>query len=144
MRTGRKSMSLIKTEGLEEQEKRCREFGQLMGLVFILAGGYFLWHFNPSSLYFFGISLVFLLGAIFMPLSLGPLERAWMAFAEKLSVVMTYVIVTLTFIVAITPMGLLLKVLRKDLLGLALEPEKRSYWEPVPDDSPGTRPFSPF
>ncbi len=137
-------MSSIKLTESEQVEKRCREFGQLMGLVFILAGGYLLWDADPSSLYFFSISFVFLIAAIWMPLALGPLERAWMAFAEKLSVVMTYVIVTLTFFLAITPMGFLLKLLRKDLLGLALEPEKSSYWVPVPEDGPGTRPFSPF
>jgi hypothetical protein len=135
-------MNLI--ENSQSDLKRNRDFGLLMALVFSILGGALLWKGSANCLYLFALASVFLLAAIYVPLGLSPLEKAWMKFAEKLSVVMTYFLVTLSFFVAIVPMSILLRLLGKDLLGLALEPEKGSYWEPVEVDGPGTRPYTPY
>ena len=132
-------MSLIKSDF-----ERSKEFGQLMSLVALIIGALYLRKSDPSCLYPFSVSLVLLLASTFVPLALLPLERAWMAFAEKLSTLMTLLAVMLTYVLAIIPIGLLLKLFRKDLLGLRIERDRASYWEHVEAEGPGSRHFSPF
>ena len=67
-----------------------------------------------------------------------------MAFARVLGVVMTTVILTLTYFLAITPMGLLVRALGKDLLGMRGDPTVESYWVPVEPDGPASRPDKPY
>ena len=128
----------------EDPRKQSREFGLLMTLVLCIVSGVLIWKRNPSVLYPLSVALVLLGFSVFAPLALHPFERAWMKFAEKLSVVMTFIMVTFIFVFAIIPMGLLLKVLRKDLLSLTLEPDRESYWEPVEVDGPSVRYYSPY
>ena len=40
--------------------------------------------------------------------------------------------------------GLFLRLLGKDLLGLRLDPDRASYWDPVEEDGPATRPDKPY
>ena len=137
-------MNMSSTKDEAARLKQVRDFGLLMTLVFTLITGALLWKGRSTSVYPLSVAGVFLLFSIFAPMALSPLERAWMAFAEKLSVVMTFLIVSIIFVFAVTPMGLFLKLLRKDLLSLRIEPERDSYWEPVEVDGPGTRYYTPY
>ena len=138
-------MSLInRPETIEERRKKVREFGLLMALVFGVLGAMLLWKSRPATPYVLAVTAFFGLSAILAPAILDPLERVWMKFAEKLSVVMTYVIVTLTFYLAITPIAVLLRLLGKDSLGKHFDRSKDTYWIPVEENGPGTRPYAPY
>jgi hypothetical protein len=67
-----------------------------------------------------------------------------MALSRALSVVMTYVILTLMFFLVITPIGLALRLVRKDLLQMRLDRKKVSYWVAVDTDGPCSRPDKPY
>lgn len=90
------------------------------------------------------LAAAFLLLGTLMPGSLRYVEKLWMAFGERLSVVMTFVIMSALFYLVITPTGLLLRILGKDLLFRKIDRDCQSYWTPVEPDGPGTRPYSPF
>jgi hypothetical protein len=67
-----------------------------------------------------------------------------MKIARALGVVMTTIILTLTFFLVMTPMGLLLRLMGKDLLGMRGDPAIASYWTPVEEDGPCSRPDKPY
>jgi len=67
-----------------------------------------------------------------------------MAIARVLQTVMTALILTLTFFLVMTPIGLLVRLTGKDLLGLKGDPEIESYWVPVEHDGPASRPDKPY
>ena len=137
-------MSLIKPETPEERRRVIRNFGLLMSLVFGLLSAALLWKSRPAAPYCLALTAFFGLSALLAPGVLAPLERIWMKFAEKLSVVMTYVIVTLTFYLAVTPLALMFRLFGKDSLGKKFDRKLGSYWIPVEENGPGTRPYLPY
>lgn len=128
-----------------KSEKELREFGLVMTTACVVFGGVFLWRgAELAPLILFVLGILFLVPAIFAPERLRTAEIWWMRFAARLSAVMTVVIVTLTFFLAVTPLAILLRLMRKDLLSLRIAPEAETYWVPVEEDGPGTRPFKPY
>ena len=67
-----------------------------------------------------------------------------MKVAELLGAVMTRVVLTIGFVLAVVPVGLIMRLRRKNLLGLIFDEEASSYWEPVEADGPATRPDKPY
>ncbi len=124
--------------------KVLKDFGVVMACVFAILGALMLWRGRFLGPYFAGIALCFSLLAYFAPQLLNRVEVLWLKFGEKISVVVTFIILTLTFYCAVTPIGLLLRLMGKDLLKLKLDKNAASYWLPVPADAPGSRPFKPY
>ena len=121
-----------------------RKFGFVMTGAFALFGAVAAWRGRAAGPYLLGLAVLFLLPALISPRVLAPVERAWMKLAEAIGSVMTVVILTLAFIVVFTPMGILLRLLGKDLLGLKPDRKLPTYWTPVEADGPATRPDKPF
>jgi len=96
------------------------------------------------SVLFWSISAVFFLAGALLPIVLSPLEWVWMKLALVLNYVMTRVLLSLVYILGITPMGLIFKGLRKDLLDRRFDPNAPSYWIPPEEDGPWTRPDKPY
>lgn len=128
----------------EQSPEKLREFGLVMCLALMILSAVLIWKGRPTSLATIGLGALFLLGGLFAPRALAPIERIWMKFAEKLSIVVTYVIVTFTFFLVVTPIGLIMRMVGKDLLSLRFDSTKTSYWEPVEPDGPGSRPYLPY
>jgi hypothetical protein len=89
-------------------------------------------------------ALFFLRSGLAWPRALAPVERAWMALSRVLSMVMTYVILTIMFFLVITPIGLMLRLAGKDLLQVRADKKKDSYWVAVDPDGPCSRPDKPY
>jgi len=122
--------------------KRLRDFGLVMGCAFALISVVLAWKGRPTVTYTLAASLFFVSSAYLAPAILSPLERAWMWFGEKMSIVMTFVLMTLTFFIVMTPIALLLRLIRKDILDLKLDKAAKSYWKKPEADS--YRPFLPY
>ncbi len=132
----------VATPGKSARE--LRKFGVVMAAPLTILGGLALWRGRPWGPWALGLAGLFLLLALLLPRALAPIEKGWMAFAKVLGVVMTYVILTLTYYLVITPVGLALRALGKDLLGLKPAPDGGSFWAPVDPDGPCGRPFRPY
>lgn len=91
-----------------------------------------------------GISCFFLLAGVVAPRALAPVERAWLWLGESIGKVVTPIILILAYMLVITPMGILVRLLGKDLLDLRIDRSSQSYWREVEKDGPGTRPFLPY
>ncbi len=121
-----------------------REFAFVVGTIFAIIGGLMLWRHKEHGFYLVAGAGVLLFFGLVAPRLLAPVEWAWMKLAHVLSIVMTFVIVTLTFYLVVTPIGLFLRLTKKDLLGKAFDKSKETYWIPVEVNGPGTRPFTPY
>ena len=57
---------------------------------------------------------------------------------------LTAVLLTVFFFLIVTPIGLIMRVLRGDPMGRKFDREKGSYWVTIPEDGPWSRPEKPF
>lgn len=128
----------------QSESQRLRKFGIVMAVAFGILGALLLWRGREWAEYLLYVGGAFLLVGLVAPKVLGPIERVWMKFAHLLGTVMTTIILTLTFFVVITPMGILLRLMGKDLLGMRGDPSIESYWVPVEEDGPCSRPDKPY
>jgi len=110
------------------ENKELRKFGIMMGIAFLaLTGIIYFKHKNiflPTTVIsgaFFAVGIVF-------PIVLKPLYIAWMKFAFILGWINTRLILIVLFFLVITPIGLLLKLLGKDLLDRKIDKKSPSYW----------------
>ncbi|MCF7809682.1 hypothetical protein K9N50_01700 [bacterium] len=124
--------------------KELRKFGLVMTVPLAIIGGLLFWREKPAAPYFIGLATFFLITGLAVPIVLLPIEKAWMALAKVLSIVVTYFLLTVTFFVMITPMALLLKLIRKDLLSLKFTSNPGTYWVKVDPDGPASRIDKPY
>lgn len=115
-----------------------------MALALLIISGILFWKARSNGFYTALGAFAFLALAYRAPIVLDVPERWWMKFAEKLSVVTTFLLVALSFFLLITPMAALMRALGKDLLALKLEKDAESYWRQVEEEGPGTRPYLPY
>lgn len=102
-------------------------FGVLFFIVFLLIA---LWPIlNGGNLRIWSL----LIGTIFLVLGLldskilNPFKRIWIKFGELLGKVIAPLVLSIIYFIVITPIGLLLRIFGKDLLGTKLL-DKKSYW----------------
>jgi len=128
----------------KKNKKELRKFGIVMTIPLGIIGGILFWRGQSAANYFLIIAALFLISGLLLPKTLSPIERIWMKIAEIISMVMTRVILILTFYLVITPVGLLLRLMGKDLLQMKFEPDRESYWENVEEGGPCSRPDKPY
>lgn len=121
-----------------------RTFGLVMAVALGVLGGLLLWKARPAGPYLLAAATVFAALALTLPRVLAPVERVWMAFARVLSTVMTYVVLTLTWVLLVTPIALGMRLAGKDFLALRRRRGQSTWWVPVEPDGPCSRPDKPF
>ncbi|MFM1770633.1 MAG: hypothetical protein RJA22_3162 [Verrucomicrobiota bacterium] len=107
-----------------------RRFGLLVGAVLAALGAWLWRRGHPAGPWLAvpGLALMGLGGVA--PGWLRGVYRAWMALALALGLVMSTVLLTLFFLLVITPLGLGARLLGRDYLRRRLDPGARSYWLP--------------
>ena len=127
-----------------KQIRKQRKFGLTMAGAFavmallLCLGNKPLWPFAA------GFSGSFLFITFLFPGILGPLEKYWMKLAAIMGFVMTNILLTLVFFIAVVPTGLIIRLLGKDPLRIRSRKETVSYWLNVDDDGPCGRPDKPY
>ena len=122
-----------------------RRFGLVVGAAFIAVGVLAWWRGHPTTLRVaggVGASLVFL--GLVLPSLLEPVYRAWMLLAHLLSKVTTPIFMGATYLLVVTPVGLLKRAFGGNAMRRPAEVDG-SYWRPRPDAPRGPasmeRPF---
>jgi hypothetical protein len=82
----------------------------------------------------------FLAAAFLQPQLLRPLNRMWFRLGLLLHHVTNPLIMGAVFYLVVTPIGLLMRALKKDLLRLKLDPAAKSYW--IVREPPAPKPQS--
>ena len=104
-----------------------RNFGIVFFVVFLLIALYPIIKQNEIRLWSLIISLSFLVLGILNSKLLSPLNRLWFKFGLFLGKIISPIIMGIIFFFVVTPIGLLMRLLKKDLLSLKFNNEK-SYW----------------
>jgi hypothetical protein len=128
-------MGLIKeirdqSKALPQQVRDLEKFAVVISSVLLLIAVLLFW-FGRSpgrTLWFTGAAILIIVAALFAPILLRPLHKAWMILSFFLGGVMSRLILSLLFYLILTPVGLLLRLFGKDLLHLRRNPRAQSYW----------------
>jgi hypothetical protein len=124
--------------------RELRKFGITMAVALLVFGLFFLWRDKAAWSPLLQLSGVFLVVALIIPKALAPIEWAWMKLAFVLGTVVTYILLSLTFFLIITPLGLVMRIFGKDSLALKPDPNRKSFWIEVKADGPASRPDKPY
>lgn len=90
---------------------------------------------RPWALFISGMILCV---AMVRPVVLAPANKLWMKFGLLLHRVTSPIILGCMFFVVLTPVALVMRASKKDLLGLRPEPEKETYWVERADEVPSS------
>ena len=104
-----------------------RNFGILFFIVFLIYALWPLLNNNHLKLWSLITAIVFLLLGFFIPKSLEPLNKTWIKFGELLGRVISPIVMAIIFFGIVTPTGLLMRLMGKDLLKLKFS-KNSSYW----------------
>lgn len=101
---------------IKPDRKDLRKFGITIAIVLGLLGSLALYKGSGKYLGFWGIGGLFLVLGLLLPELLKPIHKAWMALALILGWINTHIILGLIFFLIFTPIGLILRLMGKDLL----------------------------
>lgn len=109
-----------------------RRFGLAVGGVFLAIGAVVVWRsgwtLGPAATVLGGLGGALMALGLVAPPLLRPVYLGWMGLAFVLGFVMTRVILTVVFVGLVIPIGLVLRLVGKDLLDRRLDRGAASYW----------------
>ena len=115
-------------KNIKTGKKDIRSFGVTFAIIFLTIAGFLYYQEKDSFQLFIYLAGSFSGLGFILPIVLKPFYMVWMIFAAILGWFMTKMILSLLFSIIITPIGLFLKILGKDLLDLKEQKNKKSYW----------------
>lgn len=121
-----------------------RKFGFAFTGGLTLLGSLLLWRGKAAGPYVLGVAAVVLTLALVAPAALRPLEKLLSTLFRWITAALTFVILVVTYYLVVTPMGIIMRLLGKDPLHLQREPNRPSFWVPVEEDGPASRPDKPY
>jgi hypothetical protein len=107
--------------------KQERQFGFLFAAVFVIVAFWPLWPLRAPNPYWLGGAAAWVVAALVYPRLLAPLYKGWMKFGHVLGWINARIILGLVFFVMVTPIGLIMRLLGKDLLRMRAK-KSDSYW----------------
>ena len=116
-------------KNIKSGKKELREFGLTMGAVLVILGGVALWRGRPTYPYLIGWGVLFAAAGLARPEILKPIQKAWMAFGVILGFVMSRVVLAILFYAVMTPIGLVTKIFKMDILDRRIDKKAATYWK---------------
>ena len=104
-----------------------RSFGIVFFTVFLIIGLYPIFTAGEIRVWSLVISIIFLYLALINSKILTPFNKVWFIFGIFLGKIISPIIMGIIFFLVVTPTGLLMRLIKKDLLGLKFNKEK-TYW----------------
>jgi predicted membrane metal-binding protein len=104
-----------------------KSFGIVFFLVFFLIGIYPLLNSNDLRFWSLFLSLIFLILGLMNSKILTPLNRIWFKFGMLLGTIVSPIVMGVIFFFIVTPIGVIMKIIGKDLLNLRYS-DKNTYW----------------
>jgi hypothetical protein len=117
-----------------------RSFGLTFCIALAVLGALAWWRQSAAAPWLAAGSVLFLVVTLVRADVLLPLNRLWMRFGLLLSLVVSPIVLGALFFVVFTPVGLLMRAIRRDPMRRKWEPSARSYW--IPREPPGPSPES--
>ena len=113
---------------MSKTNKENKKFGLLFFLIFLILGLWPLLNKEMPNFLLIGIALIFLILVLLNSKILSPLNKAWIKFGEILGKIIAPIVMALIFFLILTPIGLIMKILRKDILKVKFIKNTKSYW----------------
>jgi len=104
-----------------------RSFGIVFFVVFLLIALYPLTYGGEIRIWSLIISILFLILGLLNSKILAPLNKIWFKFGILLGRIVSPLIMGIIFFLVVTPVGLIMRILGKDVLNLKFNTNK-SYW----------------
>ena len=104
-----------------------RSFGIVFFVVFLLIALYPITNQSEIRLWALIISLIFFFLGIFNSKILSPLNKLWFKFGLFLGKIISPIVMGIIFFLVVTPIGLLMRLLKKDLLKIKFNNDE-TYW----------------
>ena len=101
-------------------------FGILFFILFLIIGLYPLKNGLNIRLWSLGLSFVFLIITFIRPNLFTPLNKLWIQFGILLGKIISPIVMGLVFFFVVTPIGILVRLFKKDVMGL--KKKETSYW----------------
>ena len=104
-----------------------RNFGIVFSIVFLIIAIWPILNQNEIRIWSMIISLIFLILGLINSKFLSPLNKAWFKFGLILGSIIAPVVMGIVYFLVVTPTGLIMKALGKDILGLKRN-KNSTYW----------------
>ncbi|WP_440677890.1 SxtJ family membrane protein [Candidatus Pelagibacter sp. HIMB1611] len=110
-----------------ENKSTNRSFGLVFFVVFFIIGLYPIFNSQDIRVWSLIISFIFLILGFLNSKILTPLNRLWFKFGIILGRFISPLVMGIIFFFVVTPIGLLMRIIGKDVLNLKFNKDK-SYW----------------
>ena len=104
-----------------------RSFGIVFFIVFLIISLYPLLHGENIRVWSLIISIIFLVLGLLNSKLLNPFNKIWFKFGLLLGKIISPIVMGIIFFLVVTPIGLIMRLLGKDLLNLKFN-KKNTYW----------------
>ena len=104
-----------------------KNFGLVFFFVFLIISIYHLLHGDDLNIWFLITAFVFLILGLLNSIILTPLNKIWFRLGIILGKIISPIIMGIVFFFIVTPIALLMRLIKKDLLNLKFD-KKKSYW----------------
>ena len=104
-----------------------RSFGVVFFIVFLIISIYPLLNNENIRIWSLVISIIFLILGLLNSKLLNPLNKIWFKFGLLLGKIISPIVMGIIFFFVVTPIAILMKLLRKDLINLKFNKNK-TYW----------------
>ena len=104
-----------------------KSFGIVFSVVFLIVSLWPVLDSNQIRLPWLIVSAILLLLSFLKPVLLKPFNLLWMKIGALLGKIVPPIVMLVIFFVIVTPIGIVLKIFKKDLLGLNFS-DHESYW----------------
>ena len=105
-----------------------RNFGLVFFIVFLIVSIWPLTYDEPVRIWSSIISSVFLILGLMNSKLLTPLNKLWFKFGMILGAIVSPIVMGVVFFLVVTPIGLIMKIMGKDLLNKKYDKKKKTYW----------------
>jgi hypothetical protein len=105
-----------------------RSFGIVFFVVFLLISIYPLTNNENIRYWSLIVSLIFLILGLLNSVILSPLNKLWFKFGILLGKIVSPLVMGIIFFFVVTPIGLLMRLFKKDVLNFKFDSKKKTYW----------------
>ena len=105
-----------------------RNFGLIFSVFFFIVGFWPILTDNTIKYWSIIIAILFVLISLISPKVLKPLNILWHKFSILISRIVSEIIIVLLFFLTIVPIGIIMRIFKKDLLKQKFDRSSKSYW----------------
>ncbi len=120
---------------LDPDHKELRKFSWILGGAFLALGAFAWWRGSGAANYLLAPGAIIAVVGTILPGALRWLFFAWMALGLVLGTIVTSIILTLVFLLAVTPIGLIMRMVGRDPMERELDRQASTYWLPKENTS---------